>query len=289
MAKSPKKAKEIVKKKSLPALAEWGIKTVRLFNQYLKNYERVPATKKILTTMIKFEEMYEPIPKRHTYADALGLVAGENEYRQIKRIQIYLKNRDILGTYDSTQGRKLVVTSTGHKIFYKEYPLAKLRKKKWDGIWTLVVYDFPEKMRRARNRLRRKLISLGFGGVQLSLFISPLPLEDDVQKLIEGKSLERFVWVLRAEGVLGIEDAEVAKLAWPLEELNFLYTTLIKALPLAKEEERLLTQWKRYFLAVNTADPYLPFDLLPEDWQGLRCEKKLLKLSPLGFFRALFR
>ncbi len=82
----------------------------------------------------------------------------------------------------------------------------------------------------------------------------------------------------------------MAKKAWPIiDELNTLYEELLEVLPRAKKDRKLKERWREYFLAVNNADPYLPFKLLPKDWKGGKCEKEFVKLGSLGFFKAFIR
>ncbi len=280
-----------INSQSLPAFAEWDFKTTKRFNFFLAEYETLPSYKKVLSTMIKFKEMYQPIRKSSTYVDPFGHLASINEERKLKRIQVYMNKKDIINTFDEIHGKRLVITSRGHKIFYHDYPLAKLRTRSWDGIWTVIMYDFPEKLRKFRNFIRRKLKESGFGSPQLSVLISPLPIDEGIQELIEGEKMEKFVWTLRARKVLGMENQEVARKAWPLDEINGLYKKLLKVLPKIKNvnNHKLLDNWKCYFLALNHADPYLPFELLPKDWMGEVCEKEFVKLGPAGFLRALLR
>jgi|GEM_PF-2374448 len=262
----------------------------KLFDFYLANYEILPAHKKVLRSMIKFSEMYRPIQRGSRNADPYGHLAGANEERKLRRADIYLNKKDLLQTFDEKSGKRLVLTSRGHKIFYEDYPLAQLRKKPWDGYWTVVMYDFPEQERVTRRFLRRRLIDLGFGCPQISVLISPLPLDNPIQQLMEGEGVADRAWTLRAKRVLGMENREVARRAWPiLEELGKLYEELLAVLPEAKKEKPLLEQWREYFIAVNSADPYLPRELLPKEWPGKACEKEFLKLGPKGFLEALFR
>lgn len=277
-------------------LADWGIKTINTFEDYLADYDSLPSYKKVLSSMIKFKDMYQPIMYGSRSAQAVrNFFTGEideiNEYRKYKRAEIYMNKRDLIQTFDKTHGKRLVVTSKGHKIFYEEYPLAKLRKRKWNKVWTLIMYDFPEKIRKQRNYIRRRLMDYGFGSPQQSILISPLPLSDVTQKLIEGEEMKEYVWVLKAENVLGMENKEVAKKAWPIDELNDLYNKLLEILPNVKraKDKKLLDQWKEYFLAVNTKDPYLPFELLPKEWVGVMCESEFVKLGPLGLLRIFFK
>lgn len=282
--------KEVVKKKSVKKKPVLKFKNQKLFENYLFRYDALPSYKKILSTMIKFKRMYQPIVKPMGYADPFGHLKGTNEWRRLKRSEVYLNKRDLVNTFDSTHGRRLVVTSRGHKIFYEDYPLAKLREKPWDGVWTVVMYDFPEEERVERNALRRRLMNLGFGSPQISILVSPLPIEEPIQNLLEGEEVAEQVWTLRAERILGMENREVARKAWPvIDELDTLYAELLDVLPKVKKNRNLREEWRVYFLAVNAADPYLPFELLPKNWWGEKCEKEFVKLGPAGFFKILLR
>jgi len=273
----------------LPSKLNWGIKDMKLFNKYLFEYDKLPSNKKLLSTMIKFEEMYQPITKGPMMVDPFGHIRSANETRKIKRMEVYMNKKDLISTFDDRAGRKIVVTSTGHKIFYEEYPLAKLRKEKWDGVWTIIMYDFPQRLTTLRNYMRRKLKSYGFGSPQISILASPLKLEEPIQQYIEKEGLEKYIWTFRAQKVLGLSNRDIAMKAWKLGEFNRLYQKLLEALPTAKIEKLLLNDWKRYFLAVNSADPYLPFELLPKDWLGNKCEKEFIDLGPKGFLSLIIK
>ena len=261
------------------------------FQQYLVSYLALPSYKKVLSSMINFSEMYEPVIRFGKYYDFLDFNREENEYRRLKRSEIFLCQRDLIKTSDPRSGPKIIVTSRGHRVFFEEYPLAKLRKEKWDGYWTIVMFDFPEKKRDWRIAFRKKITSLGFGSPQISILASPLAVENDIQRYIEGEKINQFVWVLRAKRILGMENTEVACSAWPIEQINRLYKELLERLPAVKrlgnksETER----WRYYFLAVNHADPFLPYELLPDDWASDKCSKEFIKLGRFGFLRALLK
>lgn len=262
----------------------FNLKQQKLFDKYLQKYEVLPSCRKVLASMIKFEDMYRPIIKGSLFVDWRGHIQQINEERELKRAQIYLNRRDLICTFDEKHGKRLVVTSRGHKIFYKDYPLAKLRKNKWDGVWTVVMYDFPEEERAKREMLRRKLMQFGFGSPQISILISPLSIDEPVQKLLEGEGMADKVWTLRASRILGMENHEVARFAWPvIKDLDKLYQELLDVLPKVHGYENLENLWKSYFLAVNSADPYLPFELLPPSWKGEECQREFSKLGKKNF------
>lgn len=275
---------------SLYALADWDLRTINLFEKYLAEFDSLPLTKSLLNSMIKFKEMYPTVwANPYSWRTVFGETAGENEYRQIMRAQIRLREKDLLKAVDGHGGKRLVLTTRAHKVFYQDYPLAKLRKEKWDGVWVVVVYDFPEKKKIQRNFIRTKLQSLGFGRPQESVLVSPLPLGEPVQELVVGERVEDFVWVLSARRVFGLDNREVAARAWDLATLNDLYSKLLQVLPKVRDEKEknILSEWQRCFLALDAADPYLPLELLPEDWQGERCRKEFSSLGFQGLFKSI--
>lgn len=270
--------------------AKWDVKTINEFDNLLISLEATPSSKILLSQMIKYSEMYRPAKAHPLSFDYLGIVKGVNEYREERRSQIYLLEKDLLKVNDRGSGKKLLVTSRGKKIFYGEYPLAKLRSQKWDGHWVIVTYDFPEVRRKQRNYFREKLVDLGFGMPQESLLVCPLPLETAVEDLVEGEKLSDCVWVLKAERVLGLENRDVAKRAWNLGKINGLYEKLLEVWPRVKvsKSKGLKQEWERLYLAVDLADPYLPLELLPEDWLGEKCRKQFYGSGFLNSLRNIF-
>jgi len=272
-------------------IADWPLKTVNKFISYLEDYEHIPNYKKVLTSMIDAGQMYQPLRGGSLKPDISGERAALNSERRAQRAQIYMNKIDIIETLDPKEGKTLVLTSRGHKIYYQHYPLARLRKEKWDKVWTLVMYDFPEKIRSKRQVFRKRLVRYGFGSPQISILVSPLSLAEPVKELIDGEKLERFVWVTKSRGILGMNDQDVAKVSWPLDELNDLYAKLLDVLPKvnhAKDRELVKEGWSRFFLAVNFKDPHLPPELLPKDWLGEKCRYQLRRFSLPVIIRSIF-
>lgn len=68
---------------------------------------------------------------------------------------------------------------------------------KWDGLWRIVIFDIPEKHRRVRNILRRRLKEWGFKVWQKSVWACKKPLTNDIRKLVKDLGIEE--WVLLIE------------------------------------------------------------------------------------------
>lgn len=278
------------KPQTLSEVAGWDTKTAARFADLVLNLKSTPSTRTFVASLIEFSQMYRDVKKNIFSTNFWTDFDGINEYRRARRTKIQLYKKDLLKTADGAHGKTLVLTSRAHKIFYQEYPLSQLRHKKWDGVWTLVMYDLPEKLRTARNLLHRKLTHLGFGALQQSIMISPLSLAEAVQELIEGEELKEYTVVLTAKRILGLTDEEMASTAWNLKELNDLYAKLLEVLPKVKNRrgQKLAEEWRTYFLAVNFEDPYLPFELLPSNWLGEKCKKEFQRMGLGGLLKTLF-
>jgi len=59
-----------------------------------------------------------------------------------------------------------------------EGKLAPKKPKRWDGKWRLLIFDIPEKRRRAREQIRATLVTLGFVRLQDSVWAYPYDCED---------------------------------------------------------------------------------------------------------------
>lgn len=274
----------------LTEFAQWDIKTINTLKRYVAALESTPSSKALISTMIEFSQMYKPVSKGIFSTNFWTDYDGINEYLHGKRLQTYLHKKDLLKTVNGTEGKTLVLTTRAHKIYYEQYPLAKLRKQKWDGTWTAVMYDFPINLKTERDYLRRKLKHLGFGCLQQSVLVSPLPLEKALQELIEGERMENHTVVLTAQRILGFTNREIAATAWNLQEINNIYEKLLQVLPKIKRrgKSKLLGEWRTYFLATNFEDPYLPHELLPENWLGEKCKKEFTGFGLSSLLKIIF-
>jgi len=170
------------------------------------------------------------------------------------------------------------LTSKGRESIKRDFPIFSLKKKKWDGIWTMIVFDIPEKQRRVRKILVQKLLDLGFGMLQRSVYISPFDLSADMREFLAGKGLEKWVFVARAKRLLVRNPKKLAVKVWKLDRINKLYRKLIEDWQKGsnlrgKRKEQLMANIKSRYLWILTQDPCLPEELLPSDWLGDKAAK----------------
>jgi len=78
--------------------------------------------------------------------------------------------------------------------------------KTWDKLWRVVIFDIPEKKKKARDALRRKLKELGFLELQKSVFIFPYECKDEIEFVVEVFEIRRYVRYLIVKEITNEEE-----------------------------------------------------------------------------------
>src|SRR5579862_6692061 len=99
----------------------------------------------------------------------------------------------------------------------------------WDGRWAVLTYTVPEAQRELRDRLRKELGWLGFGGLGSGLFVSPRDRQQELAELARRHDLDHQMTVFRAEHVWPGDNRALAARCWDLEGLNTRYADFMKA------------------------------------------------------------
>jgi len=162
------------------------------------------------------------------------------------------------------------LTSLGKKEIIRDFPIFPFQKKKWYKKWRLVIFDVPEKRRKARDALRVKLIELGFGKWQKSVYISPHDFAKDLKEFLKTWGLLGKAFVLEAN-VFSISEAKVlAEKIWSLSKINKKYQKILDQWEKEnkKNEEKIRKRIKSCYFGILAFDPLLPRELLPNDWVG---------------------
>ncbi len=78
----------------------------------------------------------------------------------------------------------------------------KIQNKKWNGKWYLVMYDFPIRLKKARNAFRWKLKDLGFFQLQKSAWIYPYPCTEEILLVADFYGVRGHIEILEVSKVL---------------------------------------------------------------------------------------
>lgn len=212
----------------------------------------------------------------------LGLLFGKPKEGLEKCVRRAV-NADYIEKVVGKNGPCLRITGNGRLRLNRDFPLFKFQDRKWDGYWTLVSYDIPEKEKVKRNYLREKLRTIGFGKWQRSVYISPHDFGQDIREWIASKDLSQWVNVSQSNNLA--EDEK--KLAWEVFDLetlsgryNFLLDSFrkIDLTGLSRRGEAI-----DHFFEILMEDPFLPEDLLPPHWPAFAIRKALFDKHSYGW------
>lgn len=176
-------------------------------------------------------------------------------------------------------GPDIEITAAGKKRLQRSVSIYE-RRRKWDGRIYLITYDIPEHRKLVRDRFRRWLKKIGCGMLQASVWLTPYDPRGVLGEYIRYNRLEGEVLISYTGKDGSIAGKDVKKLlakVYHLDGLNKRYKEFLKK-PLEK--------WPGYkvafeFYAILKDDPQLPFELLPDDWEGDNAFKAFKKLSSL--------
>lgn len=226
-------------------------------------------------------------PKSYLYGGRF-MPGYKDDLKELKT-QLYLANKKLIKSFDVKNGKQILLTTTGERVLYKQYPLSKLRSQKWDKYWTILTYDISTNVNSTRDTLRRLIKEYGFGQFQQSIYLSPLDIGEGLSEYLESQGLSESVQVFRATNVFGLKDEVIVSSIYNLDELNMLYKDLNDNYTEACESTKTFKKWKDYFIAVNYKDPYLPFELLPAEWEGDNCEKLFKGKKSKNIFKSILK
>lgn len=179
----------------------------------------------------------------------------------------------------------------------------------WDGHWTILTYTVSERVRHYRDRLRRELTWLGFGPLTPATWISPNPVVEMTLRHLALRKLDAYVHLFRSRQVSSQPHSALIQRCYNLRAVQQRYEAFLRkwqpiwaeyrtrsaGQPLSNDlcfvaKMRLLDD----FAAFLYVDPFLPSELLPDEWQGheawqLFRDCYLLLAEPaLDFFEGCF-
>lgn len=139
------------------------------------------------------------------------------DWQQIKTERLYRVVREfyndrLVDYKENKDGSvKIVLTKEGQKKALK-FKLDEMEIKilpKWDREWRIVIFDIPERFKKAREALRLKLKELGFLELQKSVFILPYECEDEINFIMEVFLIRPFVRFVRAKSFTNDEQLKI--------------------------------------------------------------------------------
>lgn len=124
-----------------------------------------------------------------------------NKNRLYRIVREFYNDRLIDYKGDKDGFVKIVLTKEGEKkaLKFKIDEMEIKKPPKWDGQWRVVIFDIPEKFKKAREALRKKLKDLGFIKLQESVFVFPYECEDEINFIVEVFLIRPFVRFMKVK------------------------------------------------------------------------------------------
>jgi len=119
--------------------------------------------------------------------------------RALRRIVNEFKYKRLVDFVEEKDGVvSVVLTELGerHAIRYNPEKICIHKSATWDKKWRIVVFDIPEKKKKARDALRWELKKLGFKELQRSVWVYPYECKDAVDFLVEFFEIRNYVRLL---------------------------------------------------------------------------------------------
>jgi CRISPR-associated endonuclease Cas2 len=141
----------------------------------------------------KYFKILKGIPKEWKEIERKRLLSIVREFYNDRLID-YKENKD--GEVE------IILTKEGKKkaIRYQLDEIKIKKPSKWDNKWRMVIFDVPEKRKKAREALRNKLKDLGFRELQKSVFVHPYECENEVDFITEVFEIRPYVRFIRVDG-----------------------------------------------------------------------------------------
>ena len=70
------------------------------------------------------------------------------------------------------------------------------RPKKWDGCWRVIIFDIPERYKKGRDALTKKLKEMELYPLQKSVFICPFKCRDEINFIGEIFNIRKYIHYL---------------------------------------------------------------------------------------------
>lgn len=221
-----------------------------------------------LTLLTLFISLTLTAPSKHTgkfLAKFFRRIHNELEEERIKQVFYQLKRQGLV-SYTKRLWQQPLITRQGRRRLKALLPEYHSRRF-WDKRLYLITYDIPEEQKTGRDRLRQFLKKIGCGLLQESVWVTPYDPKKLLTEFARENNLSGLVLVsdLGKDGQIGTDNPRLlVQSVFKLDELNRRYrefTANWSGKPVAAETIG-------RFLSILKDDPQLPFDLLPDDWQG---------------------
>ncbi|MBI2065631.1 MAG: CRISPR-associated endonuclease Cas2 [Candidatus Zambryskibacteria bacterium] len=151
----------------------------KLEEQARKNIRKTKIQEAILSYVISGGRVGGDTLIKYVVDSLLGTDLSTNSPRRSEIVKSVASRLNKKGLLKFENGH-YSATSAGESLFNKwEKSNYKIKTpKKWDNKWRVIIFDIPEKKKRARDQVREILSAAGFQRLQNSVWVYPYDCED---------------------------------------------------------------------------------------------------------------
>ncbi|MBU2109524.1 hypothetical protein KKB71_01010 [Patescibacteria group bacterium] len=167
-----------------------GIKSIR------DNYSKGELAKEILKGLAVGGLIIASfaLPNLPQVFHLFGVKTSRERYK-MNRILQNLEKQKLIDIYEKGEDMVMEITERGKKriLKYKFDEIVIARPKKWDEYWRMIIFDIPERYKKGRDALTKKLKEMEIYPLQKSVFICPFDCRNEVDFVSEFFDVRKFV------------------------------------------------------------------------------------------------
>jgi hypothetical protein len=124
---------------------------------------------------------------------------NDKNKRKFNNLIYYLKRKGYIETKNFKNKNAILLTKEGINKALRASFMLEAAKKRKDGKWIMIIFDMPQKHKKARSLLRSILINLGYKLFQQSAWISPYDISEKTEKLLQFHHLDSYTKIFLIE------------------------------------------------------------------------------------------
>lgn len=124
--------------------------------------------------------------------------------RALRKSIIRLYQARLVEAKDNPDGSSTILLTEKGETRALTYQIDEMKipaMQKWDKKWRIVLFDIPERQKKARDALSKSLKRLGFYQFQKSVFVHPFECWNEIDYIIEFFSLRPYVRMIVGEHI----------------------------------------------------------------------------------------